>query len=125
MRKFVAAIALILAFAVVPAWAAMTDSLQWVDSIPGLKLTSTKVKHDEVQKQYTMKSKQPYNQVIQSLKGKGWTVMRKKSNDECPDMPKVYMVKDGQVLKIDVDREHDFEGAYYELELELEQQNDF
>ena len=124
MRKFIWGIALAFAFALVPAWAHMVDALQWMDSVPGVQIKSTKVEHDEVKKEYLMKSNRPYNQIVQNLKSKGWTVSGQRENFECPDMPKLYLVKDGCVIKIDVDRERGFEGSYYEMEIELESRYD-
>ena len=122
MKKFLINAALAGALTVSAAMAAIPrNSLDWVDSIPGLKLYSAEYEHDEVQKSYTFTSKSSYEAVVNGFKQKGWQVTGKVTDDDAPDMPTIFLNKNNLKAKIDVDKEHGAQGVFYELEVEIEE----
>ncbi len=122
MRKYVFSLALILAAITLPAVAALPKtSLDWVAKIPDLKLISNKIESKEIEKTFIMKSNKPYTAIVDKLKKEGWNVVMKETKSDCPSMPTLVMVKGNQTFKVEVDKEEGDEGAYLELEVELEE----
>ena len=120
-KQFITTVA-VLAMCTSAAWAAISrNSLDWVDQIPGLKLYSLEYDHDELQKGYTFTEKSSYDAVVSGFKEKGWKVTGKLTDYDVPEMPTILLSKDHMKAKIDVDREDDIPGVYYELDVQIEE----
>lgn len=120
MKKQLITAALAFTLATSAALAAIPrGSLDWIDSVPGLKLYKIDYDHDELQKEYTFVSESSYQAVVHGFTQKGWQITGKVPEYGAPNMPTVFLVKNNLRAKIDVDHKYGYQGDYFKLEVEI------
>lgn len=121
MRKFFLTLGCLLAVAVAPVWANLSERLTWVDNIPGLRVVKYEESMHKVEKDYvTTNTQKEYNQIVNGLKKNGWRIVKTEIEDGLTTMPEITAVKDGMKFELEVDQDINYAGKeVYKFEVSL------
>ncbi|MGM9992436.1 MAG: hypothetical protein ACI376_06260 [Candidatus Bruticola sp.] len=111
MKKFFFTFVCLVAVAVAPVWAGLSERLTWVDNIPGLKVIKYEESMRKVEKDYlATNAEKEYQAIVDGLKKNGWRVVKTEIEDGLTNMPEITAVKDGMKFELEVDKDMRADG---------------